>query len=109
MACCICRCAARVVGRPVARAVNWRVATVAHCAQPAYLLAHGRGRGASFAQVCLSTLAKLVVCLGQSVQSIARLTTAVLHLLDCLQRHAEDLASIFVIALLDFNTPDQWL
>ena len=89
--------------------MNWRVSTVAHCTLPPCLLAHGRGRGAARPQVSLSAPAQLVVCAGQPAQSIARLTTAVLCLLDCLQRHVEDLVSIFVIALLDFNTPDQRL
>ena len=62
---------------------------MAHCTLPACLLAHGRGRGAARPQVSLSAPAQLVVCAGQPAQPIARLTTAVLCLLDCLQRHAE--------------------
>ena len=86
MALCICRCVARVVGRSVARAVNWWVATAANCTLPARALAHGRGRGATQPQVSLSAPAQLVVCSHYPTQSIARLTTAVLHLLDCLWR-----------------------
>jgi hypothetical protein len=56
---------ARVAGRSVARALNWRVSTVAHCTLPACPLAHGRGWGATRPQVSPSAPAQLVVCAGQ--------------------------------------------